>query len=185
MNNLEEIKSLPTGENIREWLAGQMKENNLSFLLAFADDGVIWGRHDGTSLTIAHDVDSSYPELRGKTLLEARAFNTKTEVHLFRNELGGWKAFKIVDEGDVIKESQILWGDQLAEEQPAQPGFLRLTAERKGIPVQLIPANGKFNGNDCIRLEVHHLVGYTDDGEAYIKLSRLAGLRVGKKDEEV
>jgi hypothetical protein len=38
------ILSVPTDDNVREWLTEQMKENGLTYLLAFADDGVIWGR---------------------------------------------------------------------------------------------------------------------------------------------
>ncbi|MCI0556765.1 MAG: CRISPR-associated protein Csx19 [Anaerolineae bacterium] len=186
MSNPEEIKPAPTDENVREWLAGQMKDNALSTLLAFADDGGIWGRHDGNSLTIARDVDPSCPDLRGKTLQEARAFSEKMEVRLFHDELGEWKAWKLKDEGEVIKESQILWGDKLAEDQLAQSGFLRLMAERKGIPPQLIPVDDKFDESNCVRLEVHHLVKYDEaTGEAYIAISRLAGLSVGEKGMEV
>ena len=114
--------NLPTDENVREWLAEQMKENNLTFLLAFADDGVIWGRMDNGSLVIAHETAQkedrkNYTELRGKTLQQAYAFSDKMEVRLFRDELNAWKAWKIEDEGEIIiKESQVLWGDKLDED---------------------------------------------------------------------
>ncbi len=43
-----------------------------------------------------------------------------------------------------------------------------------------------MKGNACVRLDVHHMVEYDEEtGEARIVLSRLAGLRIGKKDEEV
>lgn len=184
-NFAEPTKTLPMDGNIRAWLESQMREHNLSTLLAFADDGVIWGYWDGNQLTTSHDVDASYSELMEKTLQQAFAFNNKLEVRLFRDELGNWKAWQIKDAGEVITESQILWGDKPAEEQPDSPIFQRLLAERKGIPPQLIPVKGVVDNNFIVRLEVHHLVDYTAAGEAYIAISRLAGLSVGMKAEEV
>jgi len=184
----------PTDKNIREWLTEQMKikENEQTFLLAFADDGVIWGRlDDNGSLVIAHETSQkedkkNYTQLRGKTLQQAHIFGNKVEVRLFRDEMGEWKALKIEDESEtVITESQILWGDKLDEDknQPTDTGFMRLLAERKGIPPQIIPWDKKDFGKDkCVRLEVHHLVDYNDDGEAYIVASRLAGLSIAEKE---
>ena len=184
----------PTNENVREWLAEQMKENKLTFLLAFADDGVIWGRMDKDSLIIAHETSQkedkkNYTELRGKTLQQAHVFGEKIEVRLFRDEMGEWKALKIEDEGEtIITENQVLWGDKLDEDeyQPTDTGFMRLLAERKGIPPQTIPWDKKdFGKEKCVRLEVRHTVKYNEDGEAYIEFSRLAGLTVGDKKLEV
>ena len=186
------ILPAPTDENVREWLAEQMNENKLTFLLAFADDGVIWGRMDGGLLVIAHEASQkddkkNYTQLRGKTLQQAYVFSDKMEVRLFRDEMGKWKALNIEDEGEIITESQILWGDKLDEEkkQPTHPGFMRLLAERKGIPPQIVPYKAGFDATKCVRLEVHHMVKYNEDGEAYVELSRLAGLTVGNKKMEV
>ena len=98
------ILPAPTDENVREWLAEQMNENKLTFLLAFADDGVIWGRMDGGLLVIAHEASQkddkkNYTQLRGKTLQQAYVFSDKMEVRLFRDEMGKWKALNIEDEG--------------------------------------------------------------------------------------
>ena len=35
------------------------------------------------------------------------------------------------------------------------------------------------------RLDVHHLIDYTEEGEAYIAISRLAGVQIDTKVEEV
>lgn len=188
MNDFAEtINVLPTDDNIREWLERQMKENNLSILLAFADDGIIWGRHDGTKLTITHDANTSHPELRGKTLQEARAFNKDMEIRLFRDELGAWKALRVVDGSDptrVISESQILWGDKT--ENGIQDGFVYASEYRAGIQGQWLPLEETFDANKCARLEVRHLVDYDEEtGEAYIAVSRLAGLSVGDRNKEV
>ncbi len=173
------IETLPTDGNIRAWLEGQMDKDRAT-LLAFADDGVIWG-HWADKLTIAHDVDVSYPMLQEKTLQQAFIFGKDSEVRLFRDELGNWKAVAVKDAGEVIVESQILWGDKPADNPSGSPIFQRLSAERKGIPDQLIPVQGVMNENSAVRLEIHHLVNYTQAGEAYIAISRLAGLSIGSK----
>lgn len=193
MSNFKEIPSVPVS-NLREWIRQQMTENNLTFLLAFADDGVIWGRMDNGELTIAREASEKkdkqhYVELRDKTLQQAYAFNKDMEVRLFRDEMNQWKAYAVHDgdENKIIVESQILWGDKLDEcDQPIRPDFMRLLAERKGIPPQIYPINKGFDPTkNCVRLEVHHLVDYDNEtGEAYIKASRLAGLGVGDKKVE-
>ena len=185
LNFAKPTKSLPTNGEVRVWLESQMKEHDLPTLLAFADDGVIWGHWDGNALTISQDLDDSYPELKEKTLQQAFAFGKDIEVRLFRNELGEWKAWQIKDDGEFITESQILWGDKPHEDQPNHDVFQRLLAERKGIPPQLIPIKGNVDPASCIRLEVHHLVDFTADGEAFIAISRLAGLSIDEKAKEV
>lgn len=172
-------KTLPTDGNIRTWLESQMSKDRAT-LLAFADDGVIWGYWDG-KLTTTHDVDASYPILHDKTLQQAFIFGKDSEIRLFRDELGNWKAFEVKDVGEKIVESQILWGDKPAANQSGNPIFQRLSAERKGIPDQLIPVQGNVDENSAVRLEIHHLVDYTEAGEAYVAMSRLAGLSVGRK----
>lgn len=177
---VQPTKTLPTDGNIFSWLESQMKEHNLPTLLAFADDGVIWGHWDG-KLTTAHDVDASYPALQEKTLQQAFVFGKDSEIRLFRDELGNWKAVEVKDAGEMIVESQILWGDKPADNPSSSPIFQRLSAERKGIPDQLIPVQGDFGKDSAVRLEIHHLVNYTEAGEAYIAISRLAGLSIGSK----
>jgi CRISPR-associated protein (TIGR03984 family) len=193
MSNFKKIPSVPA-INLREWITKQMSDNKLEFLLAFADDGVIWGRMDNGILTIAREAsekeDKRYVELRDKTLQRAYAFNQGMEVRLFCDESNHWKAYQVqdVDEKNVIVESQILWGDKLDEnDQPIRTGFMRLLADRKGIDPQVYPIKDGFDPEkDCVRLKVHHVVDFNEDtGEAYIKFSRLAGLSAGKKEMEV
>lgn len=188
MYNFEDVKELPQNDDVLAWALAQMKQGSPQTLLAFADDGIIWGYWDGANLVAAREIDSTLPELRGKTLQQAYIFDASAETRLFRDELGGWKSQRISsdtnDPEQVIVEKQILWGDKLAENQPSQSAFLRVLAERKGIPSQLIPVAGTLNNKTCIRLEVHHLVDYNENGEAYIVASRLAGLKIENKVEE-
>lgn len=185
------ILPAPTDDNVREWLVEQIqiKDEEFTYLLAFADDGVIWGHTDGDKLVIAHEAcqkedKRNYAQLRGKTLQQAHLFGEYAEVRIFRDETGKWQALLITDEGEVITESQILWGDKLAkEDQPVSPKFTKLLADRKGIPSQILPIEReKYAEGKYVRLEVHHMVDFDKDtGEAYIKLSRLAGLSVEEK----
>lgn len=185
-----------TNDTVREWLMAQMKNNNLTYLLAFADDGIIWGRMDGGTLVIAHEASQKedkkyFTQLRGKTLQQAHVFGDKLEIRLFRDEMNQWKAVNIEDDEDkekIIPESQILWGDKLDDkDQPVNENFIRLTAERKGIPPQILPVKREeYADGRYVRLTVHHMVDFDKDtGEAYIRLSRLAGLSVEKKEVEV
>lgn len=189
------ILPAPTDKTVREWITEKMqiKENEQTYLLAFADDGVIWGRMDGNMLVVAHEASQKndkkdYAQLRGETLRQAHLFGDKVEIRLSRDEMNEWKAVKIEDEIEkdrIITERQILWGDKLDkdENQPLHAGFIRLLAERKGIPPQVIPIEReKYAEGKYVRLEVHHMVDFDKDtGEAYIKLSRLAGLSVDEK----
>jgi len=176
-------------DQVISWLTNHLKEHD--FLLAFADDGVIWGKMDGDKLITSNQIDEKVsPALRGTTLQQAFIFNDKEEIRLFRDELNQWQARQIADEGEeLIKESQILWGDRAY---PIQNGFTHVfNARQQGLNhiVPLKVENSQLDpdekGTQCIRLEVHHIVRYNEEGEAYIEISRLAGLTVGDKSEEV
>ena len=109
-------------------------------------------------------------------------FGKDDEIRLFRDELGEWKALRVIDTGEKIVESQVLWGDENIGE--VQNGFLRLKDNLKGIPDQLIPSNAKLGKGQCMRLEIHHLVEFDNQsGEARIAISRLADLSVGEKNK--
>jgi CRISPR-associated protein (TIGR03984 family) len=179
-----DVNVFQKSQSLREWLKQQMSLTRPN-VLAFADDGVIWGALVNDELVTSHDLDKDVsPELQEKTLQQAFVFGKDDEVRLFHDELGEWKALRVVDAGEMIAESQILWGDENIDD--VQNGFLRIKDNQKGIPNQLIPSKTKLGEGQCIRLEVHHLVEYDDlTGEARIAISRLAGLTVGEKNQEV
>lgn len=164
----------PENGDLKEWVTTQLKTHGPT-LLAFADDGVIWGRLWKESLA------TTGPELNLDTLQQAYIFGEKSEVRLFRDESNVWKALRVVDGDDetrVIKESQILWGNE--SEAQSKDGFLTVREYRAGIPGQILPLDTPLGEGQCARLEVHHLVEYDNKtGEARIALSRLAGLSIG------
>jgi len=170
------MSNLPENNDVSAWLESQMSDKRPT-LLAFADDGVIWGCLVNKKLVTG----PNQPELRGSTLQQAFVFGQEDEIRLFHDELGNWKTSHVADAGDVIVESQILWGNQ--NEGDLQNGFLQVSEFRKGIPNQYLPVGRPIGNDECVRLEVRHLIEYDEKtGEARIAISRLAGLKVDKRD---
>lgn len=169
----------PKPGELKDWITEQMK-NYGETLLAFADDGVIWGKLVSGTLEIAPDA----PGLSEKTLQQASVFGAACEVRLFRNEMGDWQVVRLIDAGQWFPESQILWGNEATG--PAKNGFFYAEEYRAGIAGQWLPVERAFDAKECVRLSVHHLVAYDNEtGEARIALSRLAGLSVDKRAMEV
>lgn len=172
----------PKAGELKDWITAQLK-NYGPTLLAFADDGVIWGKLAEGRLVLAPEA----PALREATLQQAFVFGLECEVRLFKDELGVWKTLRVVDGDDpalVIKESQVLWGDKV--EKPVKDGFSYAAEYRAGIAGQWLPVERAFDAKECARLSVYHLVEVDEEtGEARIALSRLAGLSVGEMATEV
>lgn len=169
----------PKAGELESWITRQLKDRG-SALLAFADDGVIWGKLVNGVLKTA----KTAPKLSEKTLQQASVFGADCEVRLFRNETGDWKAVRLVDADEWFPESQVLWGNEAKG--PIESGFIYASEYRAGIPGQWLPLNEPFGPENCARLEVHHLVGYDEEtGEARIVASRLAGLSVSERAKEV
>ena len=172
------------------WLLEQPKLEKLPYLLAFADDGVIWGGFVGKIFKTSAGMERISPQLRAETLQQAFVFGEKEEIRLFKDESGNWQARSVTDRSDFIVESQVLWGDRAY---PPKNGFTRVFDARQQGLDHLVPleiANSRLDpdedGQECLRLEIHHLVEYDPEtGEARIALSRLAGLSVGKRAMEV
>ena len=97
-------------------LKTQVETGNYKYLLAHADDGVIWGQVNANKLSLSTDAfpDVS-PVLRADTLMELRLFGEKSEWHVWHGE-NGWQAC-IVTEGkgdakSAFDEQYILWGTE-------------------------------------------------------------------------
>lgn len=176
-----DLQSPKPGE-LETWMVEQLKIYG-NTLLAFADDGVIWGKLVNGALKTAPDA----PGLSEKTLQQASIFGAECEVRLFRNEISEWRTLRVVDGNDpelVIKERQVLWGDKVT--QSAKDGFFYAEEYRAGIPGQWLPLEEPFGPEKCARLEIHHLVEVDPEtGEARIAASRLAGLSVSERAMEV
>jgi CRISPR-associated protein (TIGR03984 family) len=180
-----------TEETLKNWLQAQAITDNyhLRYLLAHAEDGVIWGYFpsDG-NLEIARDVfpSSNFPELRLKTLQQCRIFGKDAEILLW-NSNGEWKSRKITQrtvlelleqkEIGLIPEEQILWGTEGKE----KGNFTLLSDGSEGLKYAVPIINITFeNGNEKpkrpVQLIVNHYFCYDKDGIARIFLSRLVSL---------
>jgi CRISPR-associated protein (TIGR03984 family) len=163
-------------QNFSAWLLQQFHECSLRWLLAYADDGVIWGemRQDGLHLSSKSFPDVS-PSLRYITLKEARLFNESSEMHLW-SDGKTWKGILIKEgegcEAEYYDESYILWG---TKKERAEDGFTLVCQGSEGLyhaPPVSIDDGTKFQ----ININVRHFLDYDSDGQAYIALSRLVSL---------
>ena len=97
--------------DIQTWLEQQADTYNLRWLLAHADDGVIWGEVRDDDLHLSNSLFE--PELRVTTLQMARLFGEAGELYLWKSN-NNWSA-RLVLEGDgdtkqYYDETQLLWG---------------------------------------------------------------------------
>jgi CRISPR-associated protein (TIGR03984 family) len=172
-----------SNDELKTWLSN----SNLTYLLAHADDGVIWGRFDNGKLTTANEVftkpDFNFPELRRETLQQCRIFSKEAEVMLWKvgqrwqfREIKNDKKAEHLDPVDP-DENQILWGTQVEKE---IKGFTLVSDGSQGLrhAVPLFNIKEKFeDGKRPLRLTVRHYIKYDEDtGVARIYLSRLVNL---------
>ena len=160
--------------DLRTWLEAQAKEHDLKYLLAHADDGVIWG-HFEKALTLAGEVFAEVAvELRPKTLQQARLFSPQGEVFLWR-VADGFRSSRILDGAakpeNALEEQHYLWGaGQITDED--QP-FTLMRDGQQGL-LHAIPR--RIGEHHYAALQVRHYLAYDAQDQAYIARSRLVDL---------
>ncbi len=167
------------------WLSQQMYERNLKYLLAHADDGVIWGRLDGEELITSHDVAPAYsPPLRAATLQMARIFAPAGEVLIWRDESGAWVGRLIAETAlpdatarwtTAFEEKHVLLGTKA---EPQKRDFSLLSEGSQGL-CHVVPLNlPKIIDEQRrpLRLVVRHYLTEDDDGFIRVNASRLVDL---------
>ncbi len=166
--------------DLSAWLFRFARQHALDWLLAHADDGVVWGRRmfDGWALSSSYFPDDS-PPLRAETLQQVRLFGIPGELHLWSTD-NGWRGRLLTDtdEDDFIAHSYLLWGTDVSDAMTkAQRGLLLLSEGAEGLrhapplPAQTPPAKAR------LAVQVRHYVQYdTEDGAAYLAASRLVSL---------
>ena len=176
----------PDNHGLRDWLEGQAKKHNLRYLLAHAEDGVIWGRFDSARLTTSGDVFDQLAKLRSQTLQQCRMFGDKCEVMLWK--IGkDWKARSIEDTNNqdcLPDEHQILWGTKAEKE---KDGFTLVADGQEGlkhaVPLVSIPFDQSKNLYRPLRLTVrHYLDEEPNTGIVRVYLSRLVNLTKEKNN---
>ena len=153
-------------------------------LLAFADDGVIWGRFEEDSLhTSGEFFPDVSPPLRKETLQQMHIFNVKGEIRLWRTQ-EGFRAVYIHDteseHEQALDESYLLWGTRYHK---TKSGFSLVSEGERGFfhapPLLLMP--GVFTPQSHpLRLCIRHYLDFDETGSAYITLSRLVALEGGQ-----
>ncbi|MDY7022957.1 MAG: CRISPR-associated protein Csx19 [Cyanobacteriota bacterium] len=179
--------------DLKGWLEKQAKKHHLKYLLAHADDGVIWGEFRNENFQTSGDVFSQFAQLRLFTLQQCRIFGQDCEVMLWKVN-GEPKARFINDKNlsendsicendncickndNYICERQILWGTNVEQE---LDGFTLVSDGSQGLRhvVPLSNISHKFQDNQRpLRLTVRHYIDYDESGIARIYLSRLVNV---------
>jgi len=158
------------------------------YLLAHADDGVIWGRFDNGALTTASQVftrpEFDFPELRLETLQQCRIFGEKGQVLLWKYG-EKWKSRFIGNpEEDKIlpPENQILWGTHGRKQDNFTLLWDGLQGLKHAVPLTEISLDNNNKLIKPVRLVVHHHITYDNDGLARIYRSRLVDLTINVED---
>ncbi|HZU70959.1 MAG TPA: CRISPR-associated protein Csx19 [Ktedonobacteraceae bacterium] len=180
----EPVKMDGFASNPAEWLSQQMQTYGLKYLLAHTDDGVIWGRLDGTELITSHGLVPEYsPPLRAETLLTARVFSRAGELLVWRDESGEWAGRLIIEDKPdataewtrAFEEKQVLFGTHA---QPKERGFALMREGSQGlfhaVPLDL---SGPIDEEERpLRLIVRHYLKEDKNGFVRVNASRLVGL---------
>ena len=177
--------------DVKGWLQDRAIEHSLCWLLAHADDGVIWGKVEQGALTTSHEAaqgdgeaENVWPPLRVETLQQARLFSKHAELLLWRDGDNVWHArlFRQPAEGEMpafteaIDEPQMVWG---THPRPLGDGGFTLMSDgaqglRHAVPLAV---TGAYNEqNRPLRLWVRHYIGEDETGFARIVASRLVDL---------
>ncbi len=187
MNKVQEIKLALTFpdtpanmDTLSQWLVDRAKQHNLKWLLAHADDGVIWGYVDED--TILHLSGEVFPQvsplLRSDTLQQARLFAEGGELLLWRDATG-WHTRLVAEDTqgtnqEVFDEAYLLWGNNQMRDEDIQRGFSLLSHGQEGLR-HAIPQSLP-TGKPSPKLKVRHVVDYDRDGQAYVAMSCLRAI---------
>jgi CRISPR-associated protein (TIGR03984 family) len=168
-------------EDLITWLLAQAQAYDLTTLLTHADDGVIWGKITSNGLQTSHSVFGAppSPELRIKTLQQARLFGERAELLLWRTPQG-WRARlaeDVPETGKHYDQTQLLWGNRYLT---SRNGFTLVAEGRQGLrhaPPLEVP-EGAFNDErHPLYLQVrHYLATDPETGVVAVILSRLVGV---------
>lgn len=180
-----EVVSVQGLDNLKAWLQEQATKHGLDWLLAHADDGVIWGSRDAGNgqLLIAPELP-----LRLKTLQQARLFSPAGELLLWRDGENAFHA-RLIREcseaeaknatfTEAFDERQMLWGTD-AEPHEQDTGFTVMSDGARGLRhVAPLHVEGSFGEERRpLRLRVRHYLE-EDDASGFVQItaSRLVEL---------
>lgn len=201
------LKALTGTDNLGQWFIAAAKEAKLDgnvYLLAHADDGVIWGRiKEGklvTSYESLHQAKGKYewdaprieaakktlPASQLATLQQARLFCKTGELLIWKDGDGKWqgRVIRDVQEGETpdweeaFDEPQLLWGTHGTK---LENDFTLLEDGAQGlrhaVPMKLTlkTGEGEFGRTTPPKLMVRHYLN--KEGFARVVAGRLVGLQ--------
>jgi CRISPR-associated protein (TIGR03984 family) len=179
-----ETPKLFNTDTLKQWIEVQQEKYQLKYLLAHAEDGIIWGKFEGGKLVTAEQLWDRSPRLQPDSLQQCRIFGEKAEVMLWRRE-GGWQA-RVIRENQhnidcLIIEKQMLWGNKIEKR---DNGFTLLTDGQQGLR-HAVPITGvsidqgkpiSKSSPRLVYLHIKHYIEYDHVGIAFIRYSRLFDL---------
>lgn len=165
------------------WLKNNWTNKEEGWLLAFLDDGLIWGKMLDGKIEFSTVKGESVAELKADRLQQVSLFDKTAELRLWK-EKTNWNVCKISDidpingEGESFDEKYILWGNCFEQKSKhfsiASDGQQGL---KHAVPLINI-ASGELSERP-LYLKVRNYIGYQDENkEAYVKASRLVALGV-------
>jgi CRISPR-associated protein (TIGR03984 family) len=153
-------------------LSEQARLYGLRWLLAHADDGVIWGELcDGELHLSCNTFPEVSPLLRNETLQQVRLFGHLAELLMWRDG-STWRARLIQDYGEshlYYDEAHLLWGTGVDLK---KDGFVLLRQGKEGLR----HAPPLASPDSQPKLKIRHYIAYDRDCQAYIAYSRLVSL---------
>lgn len=160
-----------------EWIETHLTPSR-PWLLAHADDGVIWGRcgADGRLITSHEVAPAISPPLHWLTLQQAFIFGPESEARL-RRVGDAFHAALLTDPADYMDESHILWGTIVVNSLPK--GFTHVREARQQGLDHVVPVEvtGDQLRARLLRLRVRHFIARdADTGAARISGSRLISI---------
>lgn len=175
-------------DGVASWLVSQssrfLGKDETLYLLAHADDGVIWGRIENDTLALLR-LEMGVASLRSKTLQQCRVFGTRGELFVWREAEARWRGRCLVEETAVsyctLLEEQVLWGDRVLK---SRNGFAQIEERRdvgfrQVVPLTVSPDRLGVN-QQRVLLTVCHYLSEDGDGQARLILSRLKKVYLGR-----
>ena len=169
------VEAFPVNGDVTEVLRSEAK--NYHYLLAHTEGGVVWGRVNDGTLTLAPGADAMFT---AKTLQEARLFGDVGELHVWRVGDAAFRGRRLSEGGEnaeyaqAFDEQRILWGDHCEKD---ENGFSLLADGMQGLR-HWAPVTGVRSDRRSVYLRVRSYVGVAANGALQVTDARLVGVEV-------
>lgn len=170
----------------RAWVEKKSGAGAHAWLLAYADDGFIWGELTTDKLVLAKDIFAGAgADLEPQTLQHLYIFNEAVEIHIWRGE-ESFRGARMADGPDSKTESfdndLLLWGTKIYAGPTAGFTWMEdgVQGLRHAVPLEVDPQ--MLNEGRLARplqLKIRQYLNYDGSGQAYVQAVRLVKLFTG------